>query len=242
LAMLPLLELKNINKSFLVKSSENILFDSGKVSSRRSEVRIPILKDVNLEIYESELVTLIGPSGSGKTTILQIAGLLDNYDSGDIIINKQKITSNNDDVITRLRLQNIGFIYQFHHLLPEFSVAENVAMPLLISKANYNDAIKYAKSALAMVELEKYANYKTSQLSGGQQQRVAIARAIINNPKIILADEPTGNLDSIIANNIFNLLHSITRDKKIACLMVTHNLELANNADRIIKIKDGIII
>jgi lipoprotein-releasing system ATP-binding protein len=227
--MLPLLELKNINKSFLVKSSENILFDSGKVSSRRSEVRIPILKDVNLEIYESELVT-------------QIAGLLDNYDSGDIIINKQKITSNNDDVITRLRLQNIGFIYQFHHLLPEFSVAENVAMPLLISKANYNDAIKYAKSALAMVELEKYANYKTSQLSGGQQQRVAIARAIINNPKIILADEPTGNLDSIIANNIFNLLHSITRDKKIACLMVTHNLELANNADRIIKIKDGIII
>lgn len=240
--MLPLLELKNINKSFLVRSSENILLDSGKTTSRRSEIKIPILKDINLEIFESELVALIGPSGSGKTTILQIAGLLDYYDSGDIIINKQKIASNNDDIITILRLQNIGFIYQFHHLLPEFSIAENVAMPLLISKVNYNDAIKYAKSALAMVELEKYANYKTSQLSGGQQQRVAIARAIINNPKIILADEPTGNLDSTIANNIFNLLHNITKDKKIACLMVTHNLELANNADRIIKIKDGTII
>ena len=200
-----------------------------------------VIKGVNLELKKGEFVSLVGPSGSGKTTLLQIAGLLDNPTSGKMIINDIDSSNANDATRTKIRRDNIGFIYQFHHLLPEFSALENVALPLLIQDKTKNEAFKIAKEILREVELETHLNHKPSQLSGGQQQRVAIARAIAPRPSIILADEPTGNLDSDLSTKIFQLLQELTQNHNIACLVVTHNLELANKANRIISIKDGVI-
>jgi len=213
------LKLSNISKEF----------NQGEQTTR-------VIQDFNLEIKDSELVALIGPSGSGKTTILQIAGLLDNPSSGEIEINGIKIKNNDDETRTKIRKENIGFIYQFHHLLPEFSALENVALPLLIQGLDSNEANKKATEILKEVELEHRIHFRPSQLSGGQQQRVAIARAIVSKPSLILADEPTGNLDQELSQKIFELLIKLTKNYNIACLVVTHNHELSKKADKIINL------
>jgi lipoprotein-releasing system ATP-binding protein len=203
--------------------------------------KIEIIKNADFTIKSSEFLSLIGPSGSGKTTILQICGMLDNPTSGTVIINGKNMAKANDELRTKVRKLNIGFIYQFHHLLPEFSALENVALPLLIQGVATVEAYKKAQETLDEVELGDRLDFKPSQLSGGQQQRVAIARAIVAKPKLILADEPTGNLDYELSKKIFELLQDLTKRHQIACLIVTHNLELAKKTDKILKIKNGII-
>ncbi|MES2678110.1 MAG: ABC transporter ATP-binding protein [Pseudomonadota bacterium] len=218
------LVLKNINKSFL----------SGKQE-------IAVIKNANLNIAKGESVALVGPSGAGKTTFLQIAGLLDNPDSGQILIGNVDASLANDAARTDLRKNHIGFIYQFHHLLPEFSALENVMMPLLIRNVEKKSALLQAEEILVEIGLKDRLKHLPSQLSGGQQQRVAVARAIIGKPSVLLADEPTGNLDSESADNVFNLIIKFSKQYQISSLIVTHNLELSKKMDRIISIKDGVL-
>lgn len=201
-----------------------------------------VIQDANFTINKSDFVALIGPSGCGKTTILQLCGLLDNPTSGSIIINGIDMSKANDGERTKIRKDNIGFIYQFHHLMPEFNALENVALPLLIQGKNPKLSYDLANKALNEVELSDKINFKPSQLSGGQQQRVAIARAIVTKPQLILADEPTGNLDQDLSKKIFNLLKNLCKKHQIACLIVTHNLELGYKTDRIFKIENGQVI
>jgi len=205
----------------------------------QGDLRVEALKAIDLELKKGEMVALIGPSGSGKTTLLQIAGLLDSASSGQVLVNEIDATKADDKTRTEIRKTNIGFIYQFHHLLPEFSALENVAMPLLIQGKNHDEAFAQAKKILTEIEMENRLNHKPAELSGGQQQRVAIARAVVANPSIILADEPTGNLDSELSEKVFSLLLEMVKKHEIACLVVTHNLVLAKKADRILSIKDG---
>ncbi len=218
------LTLKNINKSFW-----------------QEKHRIDVIKDANLAIKKGESVALVGPSGAGKTTFLQIAGLLDSPDSGQILIGDVDAAKADDITRTNLRKNHIGFIYQFHHLLPEFSALENVAMPLLIRNVERKSALLQAEEILAEIGLQDRLKHLPSQLSGGQQQRVAVARAIIGKPSILLADEPTGNLDSENSDNVFNLIVKFSKQYQISSLIVTHNLELAKKLDRIITIKDGVL-
>jgi lipoprotein-releasing system ATP-binding protein len=208
----------------------------------QADQKIEAIKSADLEIKKGELVALIGPSGSGKTTLLQIAGLLDVASSGQILINGIDASSANDKTRTQLRKNHIGFVYQFHHLLPEFSAVENVALPLLIQGVDKNIALKKAEKTLQEVGLADRLNHKPAELSGGQQQRVALARAVITKPSLILADEPTGNLDSELSQKIFELLRELVKNYEIGCLVVTHNLELAKKTDRVVSIRDGVIV
>ncbi len=217
--------LKNISKSF-----------------NQGNQTIEVIKDVNLEIKIGEIVALVGPSGSGKTTLLQISGLLDNPNSGEIFINSKNLSKADDCERTIARKNDLGFVYQFHHLLPEFSALENVAMNLLIKGVQKKEAFERSKTILEEIGLEHRINHRPSELSGGEQQRVSIARAIVGKPALLLADEPTGNLDSENAVNIFNLLTEFTKHYKMACLVVTHNPELAKKMDRILTIKDGSLL
>lgn len=214
-----ILELSKITKSFT-----------------QGDQKIEVIKNGNLKIKKSELVALVGPSGSGKTTLLQIAGLLDNPSSGEIKINGSRIDQD-DKVRTNTRKNNIGFIYQFHHLLPEFTTLENVALPLLIQGKSKQESFRQAQEILKEVELSDRQNHKPSQLSGGQQQRTAIARAIVTKPSLILADEPTGNLDFELSRKIFDLFLKLVKSHEIACLIVTHNKELSKKADRVLEIE-----
>jgi lipoprotein-releasing system ATP-binding protein len=203
--------------------------------------KISAIKNIDLEVEKSELVALTGPSGSGKTTLLQIAGLLDCPSFGTIIIDGIDASKSDDKTRTKIRRSKIGFIYQFHHLLPEFSALENVALPLLIQGKSRKESFTKAIETLSEVELSDRLNHKPAELSGGQQQRVAIARAIVTKPSLILADEPTGNLDSDLSEKIFILLKKLTKEHQIGCLFVTHNLELSKKANRTLIIKDGMI-
>ena len=231
-------------KIFKIVMSGLILQNINKTFSQGKQI-LQVLKNINLEINRGEIVTLIGPSGSGKTTLLQIAGLLDNPDSGNITINSHHLSTkdlnSNNEEMTIVRRNNIGFVYQYHNLLPEFSAIENIAMPLLIKGASKVEAFTKAEMILEDIDLVDRKNHRPGELSGGQQQRVAVGRAIASQPSILLADEPTGNLDSDNANNIFNLLIQFTKKYHIASLIVTHNIELAKKTDRIITIKDGMI-
>lgn len=222
------LVLQDINKSFI----------QGKQS-------LQVLKNINLQVNRGQIAALIGPSGSGKTTLLQIAGLLDSPDSGNVNIDSHHLSvddlKSNDKERTLVRRNNLGFVYQSHNLLPEFSAIENIAMPLLIKGVSKIEAFQKAELILHDIDLEDRKTHRPSELSGGQQQRVAVGRAIACQPSILLADEPTGNLDSDNAKNIFELLIELTRQYKIATLIVTHNIELAKKTDKIIKIKDGVI-
>ncbi len=218
------LVLKNINKSFSQGKQE-----------------IAVIKNANLTIAKGESVALVGPSGAGKTTFLQIAGLLENPDSGQIFIGNVDAAKAIDQIRTDLRKNHIGFIYQSHHLLPEFSALENVAMPLLIKNIKKKQAFLQAEEILVEIGLEDRLTHLPSQLSGGQQQRVAVARAIVGKPSVLLADEPTGNLDSENADNVFQLILKLSRQHQISSLIVTHNLELAKKMDRIVSIKDGVL-
>ncbi|HCD36006.1 ABC transporter ATP-binding protein [Chlorobium phaeovibrioides] len=204
------------------------------------DVRQTIIPNLSLEINAGEFVSITGPSGSGKSTLLYIMGGLDKPTSGRVWLSGEDITEKNETEMTRIRNSNIGFIYQFHFLLPEFNALENVSMPMMISGGFSRKEIRErAMELLAMVELtEKHAN-RPSQLSGGQQQRVAIARALANNPKVLLGDEPTGNLDSRSADNVYQLFDRLNRELSQTVVVVTHDEDFANRAGRRIHLVDG---
>jgi len=219
----------------------NIVLSLNNVSKsfKQGKNNIRVLKGANLDIKSGEVVALIGPSGSGKSTLLQIAGLLDSPTSGKIMINSNDCTKASDKVRTVTRRNDIGFIYQFHHLLPEFTALENIIIPQLINKSNKAESEKNAADILKSLGLSHRLKHKPSELSGGEQQRVAIARAMVNQPSLILADEPTGNLDPSTSSDVFDILIKSVKEQGLAMLIVTHNHELANKMDRIVTLKDG---
>ena len=203
---------------------------------QQGDRQLVILNKLNLEIHSGEIVALVGPSGSGKSTLLQIAGLLDTPTSGDIIIQNENMSNANEEKRTLARRKYLGFVYQFHHLLPEFSAIENVMLPQMIAGISSNVAKSKAASLLTEMGLKDRLYHRPGALSGGEQQRVAIARALANDPALLLADEPTGNLDAATAESVFELLNRMAREKKIAMLVATHNPDLAGRMDRIMKI------
>lgn len=220
-----------------------LILENISKSYKQSEGSLEVIKDSSLFVRNKETVAFVGPSGSGKTTLLQICGLLDTPTSGDIYINNQNIKNLTDIQKTIVRRDNIGFVFQFHHLLPEFSILENVILPGLVKNTEKKKEIeKRAKDILDDLGLSSKIKNRPYQLSGGERQRVAIARAIINNPLIILADEPTGNLDPENADIVFNLLLKIVHNYNSSLLMVTHNVDLAKKLDRMITIKDKKIV
>jgi lipoprotein-releasing system ATP-binding protein len=200
---------------------------------------LSVLKHINLSIEPGEIVALMAPSGAGKSTLLHIAGLLDQPTTGDVFINGQNTCNLPRDQLSFIRAQSLGFVYQFHHLLPEFNSVENIVLPQLLLNVPEKKAIQNAHKALSHFGLEKRAEHRPNQLSGGEQQRVAIARALANNPQILLADEPTGNLDLQTGDLVFNALLSHVKKTGLACLIATHNEALAKRMDKIITIKDG---
>ena len=201
-----------------------------------------VLKDINLAVTPCEIITLVGASGAGKTTLLQIIGTLDSPDSGQVWINDKLTTEMNDKALCEFRNKEIGFVYQFHHLFSEFTALENVMMPALIGGQSRKDAEEKAKELLDVMHLYERADHKPNQLSGGEQQRVAIARALVNSPSVILADEPSGNLDSKNAMELHEYFFKLRETYKQTFLIVTHNEELARMSDRKIEMQDGKII
>ncbi len=205
----------------------------------KNATKLEVLKDINLEIHEGEIVALVGPSGSGKSTLLHIAGLLDTPTSGTIEIAGENATQMNDAGRTRLRMKSIGFVYQSHLLLPDFNALENVMMPQLIAGVKRKEAENRAKELLKAVGLSHRLTHRAGQLSGGEQQRVAIARALANRPALLLADEPTGNLDPKTADEVFDIFLKVVRETGLSALLATHNPELARKMDRRICVTDG---
>lgn len=203
---------------------------------------LAILHNVDIEIKGGEIVALVGPSGSGKSTLLQMAGLLDKPTSGRIFIAGQDATEQNDEGRTALRRKFMGFVYQFHYLLPEFSALENVVIPQMIAGKDRRVAEEKGKELLARLKLDHRFDHRPGRLSGGEQQRVAIARALANDPKLLLADEPTGNLDPETSNGVFEMLTEMVKDFGIGALIATHNMDLAERMDRILELKAGRII
>jgi lipoprotein-releasing system ATP-binding protein len=201
-----------------------------------------ILQDANLSINAGEIVALVGPSGAGKSTLLQTAGLLEKADSGQILVDGQDITPLSDREKTRLRRFHYGFVYQYHHLLPEFSAIENIVIPQMITGKSKSEAAVRANELLEAVSLSKRGEHRPAELSGGEQQRIAIARALANKPKLLLADEPTGNLDPQTSDHVFGLLLNEVRKEGLAALIATHNPALAARMDRIIKLENGQLI
>jgi lipoprotein-releasing system ATP-binding protein len=208
----------------------------------KSYGKLAVLKSFDLSIAAAEIIAIVGASGAGKSTLLHLLGTLDNTDTGSIIFNGTDFTQLNDKALSAFRNQHMGFIFQFHHLLPEFTALENVCIPAYIAKENKADADARGLKLLTQLGLADRAEHKPSELSGGEQQRVAIARALINNPAIIFADEPTGNLDSNNANEINDLFLKIRKEMGVAIVIVTHNSALASIADRQLHMKDGNLI
>lgn len=200
---------------------------------------IDILSNINLNISSGETVAITGASGSGKSTLLHILSTLDNADSGEINLDGHLISGLDDNKLSKIRLTKIGFIYQFHHLIKELSVKENISLPLYIAKKSNTDIEKIVNQVIDQVDMTKRKNFQLDKLSGGERQRVAIARSIVNNPKIIFADEPTGNLDKNNANNIFSLLNELVKNNKSTLIMATHDLDIALKLDRNLKIDNG---
>lgn len=203
---------------------------------------LDVLDGASLEIAAGEVVALVGPSGSGKSTLLHIAGLLEKPDSGDINLNGAAIAKNDDAARTALRLKHIGFVYQFHNLLPEFTAQENIAMPLRLNGQERKEAEAQAADLLATLGLAERTTHLPSQLSGGEQQRVAIARALAAQPTLILADEPTGSLDGQAGDKVADLLFAEARKQGTGVLLATHDMELAARADRIVRLREGRIV
>ena len=209
------LQAKNLCKSFVIGKEQ-----------------VKVLQNISLQLFSGESLAITGASGSGKSTLLHLLGGLDKADSGEVLLINKNLQTLNDTDLSLWRNQNLGFIYQFHHLLPELSAEENVAMPLLIRRIQKSEALKKSREILAAVGLAKRLKHRPSELSGGERQRAAIARAMVNEPKCILADEPTGNLDSKTANIIFDLLLQQTQQRKMSLIIVTHDERLATKTDR----------
>ena len=203
---------------------------------------IEVLKGINLQINEGETVALVGPSGSGKTTLLQIAGLLERVQIGEIFIGGRSTQELHDDLRTSIRREQIGFVYQYHHLLAEFSAKENIIIPQKIARIKHSASEKKADKLLDIMGLSNRANHRPAALSGGEQQRVAIARAVANDPKLLLADEPTGNLDMVASEVVFQLLKKLVKSSGLGALIATHNIELAKKMDRIVYLENGLLI
>jgi lipoprotein-releasing system ATP-binding protein len=204
--------------------------------------RIDVLKSASASFLPGETVALLGPSGAGKSTLLHIAGLLERPDSGQVLINGVDCGQLSDNDQTRMRRMEVGFVYQFHHLLPEFSALENVMLPQLILGQSHAQADARAKDLLGSLGLAERWDHRPAQLSGGEQQRVAIARAVANSPKLLLADEPTGNLDPHTAELVFEQLLKLVRQSGVAAVVATHNLDLAARMDRTLRLADGLLV
>ncbi|MDD5570621.1 MAG: ABC transporter ATP-binding protein [Bacteroidales bacterium] len=203
---------------------------------------LEVLKGINLEIKKGEVVSVVGASGAGKTTLLNIIGTLDKCDSGIVEINNIQVNKFNDKKLSEFRNKNIGFVFQFHHLLPEFTALENVMIPAFICNTNKKEAEEKARKLFDFLNIGNKTENKPSQLSGGEQQRVAVARALINNPLIVLADEPSGNLDSVNAKELHSLFFKLREQYNQTFLIATHNSDFADMADRKLTIKDGMIL
>lgn len=203
--------------------------------------RLQVLKGIDLEINDSEFVSIIGASGAGKTTLLQIIGTLDSPDSGSLEVDGVNVLKLRGNALADFRNKHIGFVFQFHQLLPEFTALENVQIPALIAKRNKKDAEDEARKLLCSLGLQNRIDHKPAELSGGEKQRVAVARALINKPSLILADEPSGSLDSKNKEEMNNLLLSLKQEMGLTVLVVTHDQTLASVSDRIITMKDGMI-
>ena len=197
---------------------------------------VPVLSDLSLSVGRGEVVALVAPSGAGKSTLLHIAGLLDTADSGRVLLNGRDMSDENDRSRTGARREALGFVYQFHHLLPEFTAAENIVLPQLANGVADRAAQARAQDLLIRVGLSHRADHRPAQLSGGEQQRVAFCRALANAPALLLADEPTGNLDPGTSDKVFDVLMALVRDTGLAALIATHNMELAARMDRVIRL------
>lgn len=208
----------------------------------RGHTQLEVLKGADLTVSSGEIIALVGPSGSGKSTLLQIAGLLEKPDAGEVYISDEATSKLGDDRRTELRREHIGFVYQYHHLLPEFSALENIAIPQIIAGLSKTVAKERALQLLETLGLAPRATHRPAELSGGEQQRVAIGRALANAPNLLLADEPTGNLDPETAGEVFNMLLNLTRQVGLTALIATHNPELAARMDRIVRVEDGHLI
>jgi len=217
--MSSILTAKNLSKSYTQADGE----------------KLHILRDFSCDLKSGAMVALVGPSGSGKSTLLHVLGLLDQADSGDLMINDRDVFKKSESERTRIRRGDIGFVYQFHHLLPEFSALENIMLPQIINGVSKRDAEAKAKELLDQMKLLHRIDNRPAKLSGGEQQRVAIARALANDPKILIADEPTGNLDPETADVVFELFTSLVKEKNITALIATHNMDLAKRMDRVIQ-------
>lgn len=207
----------------------------------KSYESLKVLKGIDLNINKGEIISIVGASGAGKTTLLHILGTLDRADTGTLEINNTIINNLNDKKLSAFRNKDIGFVFQFHHLLPEFTAIENICIPAFIAGVSKKEAIDKAQEILSFLNLVDRASHKPSELSGGEQQRVAVARALINNPAVVLADEPSGNLDSANAKELHKLFFTLRDKFNQTFVIVTHNDELADMADRKLTIKDGVI-
>ncbi len=223
--------------------SEPVLALGGVVRTfQQGRTTLEVLRGVDLELREGEIVALVGPSGSGKSTLLHIAGLLERPDAGEVSICGESSRIFDDDARTRMRRHNIGFVYQYHHLLPEFSALENILIPQIIAGLDRVRARARALELLKWLDLSDRASHRPGRLSGGEQQRVAIARALANAPKLLLADEPTGNLDPGTAGDVFSVLLRLTRGAGLAALVATHNPALAARLDRTVRLENGVLV
>ena len=226
-----------------VMTAEPVFRISGIVRTyRQGRSALEILRGVDLDVREGEIVALVGPSGAGKSTLLHVAGLLERPDQGEVSIAGEACGTLNDEARTRIRRENIGFVYQYHHLLAEFSALENIAMPQIIAGRAKKEALERSRQLLNSLGLEDRADHRPGRLSGGEQQRVAIGRALANVPKVLLADEPTGNLDPHTADDVFAVMLDLVRSAGVAALIATHNPALAARMDRVVRLEDGILV
>ena len=223
--------------------SEPVLSLKGVERTYRSGDKVlSVLRGVDLDLYPGQMVGLIGPSGSGKSSLLHAAGLLERPNAGQVVIGGRDCTGLREAARTAMRLNQIGFVYQFHHLLAEFSALDNVALPQMIAGQSQKAARAHADVLLSRLGLAERLDHQPAQLSGGEQQRVAIARALANRPRILLADEPTGNLDPTTSAQVFSGLLSLVKDTGVAALIATHNMDLAKHMDRVLMLKDGVLV
>ncbi|HGJ64529.1 TPA: ABC transporter ATP-binding protein [bacterium] len=229
------------NKVIETGKNDNICLKTVELckSYKSGQNELQVLQGIDITVKKGEIITIVGASGSGKTTLLNLLGTLDRPTSGTVFYQDQDIFSLNDKSLAQFRNREIGFVFQFHHLLPEFSAIENVMMPILIANESKDKAFGLAKELLQTVGLNGREHHRPSELSGGEQQRVAVARALVNNPNVVLADEPTGNLDRITGEAIHELLYKLNEKMNQTFIIVTHNESLAERADRIIKLTDG---
>lgn len=221
---------------------QRLKVDGVRKTFRQGGRELTVLRDVTLDVDAGELVALVGPSGSGKSTLLHIAGLLERQDSGEVMVRGRPSSRLADSERTALRRNTVGFVYQHHHLLPEFSALENVVVPQMIAGVGRADARARGAQLLDMLGLSERAEHRPARLSGGEQQRVAIARALANAPSVLLADEPTGNLDPHTAQSVFESLERLVRESGLAGLVATHNLNLAARMDRTLRLEDGVVV